>query len=281
MGKHALVSVPTLLLLLFASAEKVTPADEAGSCVIRGKAVFEGKAPRRKRIKMVDADPKCEAVHADAPALFETVVVGDDGALQNVFVYVKEGLGDQKFDVPTEPVMLDQKGCQYHPHVFGIQVKQPLEIFNSDPTTHNIRSLAKAGSFNIGMPAKEEPWSVTKKFRKAEPAVVAKVKCEIHAWMSAYVGILPHPFFSVSGGRRDVCYRSLVPRGLRDRGLAREVRDGGAGGHGGRRRGEGAPLHREDRGRQETRVHLAGDVGLGRFVATLAGVAYPRWNEAG
>jgi hypothetical protein len=198
MTKHGVISVSTLFLLLFAAANEVTPAGEGGSAVIKGKVVFEGKAPKPKKIKM-SADPKCMEIHGDTPALFGTLLVGEAGELQNVLVYVKEGLEDRKFETPTEPVVLDQKGCEYYPHVFGIQVKQPLEIFNSDPTTHNIRSLAKAGSFNIGMPAKEEPWSLSKKFRKAEPNIVAKIKCEIHAWMSAYVAILPHPFFSVSG----------------------------------------------------------------------------------
>ena len=84
--------------------------------------------------------------------MFETFVV-KDGGLDNVFVYVKDGLGNYFFDTPTEPVKLDQKGCRYHPHVFGIRVGQPLEIVNSDPTLHNIHALPKANQeFNNGQP---------------------------------------------------------------------------------------------------------------------------------
>ena len=81
------------------------------------------------------------------------MVVGGDGALQNVFVYVKDGLGDLRFPVPATPVVLDQKGCRYVPHVFGIQVGQPLEIVNSDPTLHNVHALAETNrEFNMGQP---------------------------------------------------------------------------------------------------------------------------------
>ena len=83
----------------------------------------------------------------------ETIVVGADGGLRNVFVYVKDGLGNLRFPVPATPVVLDQKGCRYVPHVFGVQVGQPIEIVNSDPTLHNIHALAQTNrEFNMGQP---------------------------------------------------------------------------------------------------------------------------------
>ena len=90
MTKHRVISVSTLFLLLFAVTNEVTPADEGGSAVIKGKVVFEGKAPKPKKIKM-SADPKCMEIHGDTPALFQTLLIGEAGELQNVLVYVKEG----------------------------------------------------------------------------------------------------------------------------------------------------------------------------------------------
>ena len=86
------------------------------------------------------SDPRC----INPGAVTETVVTGADGGLQNVFVYVKDGLGNLSFPVPATPVVLDQKGCQYRPHVFGVQVGQPIEILNSDATLHNIHAWPMA-----------------------------------------------------------------------------------------------------------------------------------------
>lgn len=164
----------------------------AGS--ITGKVNFTGTAPQGEQISM-SADPVCASLHSE-PVFAETVIVNDNGTLRNVFVYVKEGLEGKTFPAPTEAVTIDQKGCQYHPHVFGIQVGQPLEIVNSDATLHNVHSLAeKSKQFNLGMPL--QGMKLTKKFEN--PEVMAKLKCDVHPWMSAYIGVLSHPFYSVTG----------------------------------------------------------------------------------
>ena len=99
----------------------------------------------------MDSDPNC--VQAGVTATDETVVVGDAGALQNVFVYVKDGLGDLRFPIPSPPIVLDQKDCRYVPHVLGVQMGQSLEILNSDPTLHNVHAIPAANQeFNTGQP---------------------------------------------------------------------------------------------------------------------------------
>jgi len=143
----------------------------------------------------MNADPNCAALHNE-PVKAETVIVNDNGTLRNVFVYVKEGVEGKTFEVPQTAVTIDQKGCQYHPHVFGIQIGQAFEIINSDATLHNIHSLAeKSKQFNLGMPI--QGMKLNKKFD--QPEIMVKLKCDVHPWMSAYVGVLPHPFFSVTG----------------------------------------------------------------------------------
>jgi hypothetical protein len=174
------------------------PAGEpaaAGSGSITGKITFTGEAPKATPIKM-DADPYCKSQHAEA-VTSESVVTNPDGTLRNVFVYVKAGLpAGQTYAAPTEPAVLDQHGCTYRPHVMGIMVGQPLQILNSDGTLHNIHSLAKSSKqFNIGMPTKG--MQVTQKFTGEE--VMVKVKCDVHPWMECYMGVLSHPFYSVSG----------------------------------------------------------------------------------
>ena len=161
---------------------------------VTGKVNFTGTAPQMEQISM-NADPVCSSLHSE-PVYAETVIANSNGTIKNVFVYVKEGLEGKTFPVPTSPVTIDQKGCQYKPHVFGIQVSQPLEIINSDSTLHNIHSLAeKNKQFNLGMPI--QGMKMTKKF--SAPEIMAKFKCDVHPWMNAYIGVLPHPYFSVTG----------------------------------------------------------------------------------
>ncbi len=142
----------------------------------------------------MDADPTCQQ-HPEA-VYTEQVVVGAAGGLNNVFVYLKEGV-QGTFPPPTAAAVLDQSGCRYRPHVFGLQVNQPLEIVNSDATLHNINAKPTANTpFNIAQPVKG--MKSTKTFTKPELGV--KFKCNVHPWMNAYAGVLTHPFFSISSG---------------------------------------------------------------------------------
>jgi plastocyanin len=184
------------------SAEPAAPAgtpsgqrvDTATAGSIKGAIALDGAAPKNEAIKM-NADPVCLRVNKD-PQFQQTYEVGGDGkSLANVFVYVKDGLGNYVFDTPTQPAKIDQQGCRYHPHVFGMRVGQPLEILNSDPTLHNIHALPKGNSeFNTGQPI--QGMKTTHTFDK--PEVMVPFKCDVHGWMNAYVGVLPHPYYAVT-----------------------------------------------------------------------------------
>jgi plastocyanin len=155
---------------------------------------LDGAAPKNAPIRM-NADPICLR-EVKTPQFMETFVVGGDGkSLANVFVYVKDGLGNYVYDTPTETITIDQKECRYHPHVFGMRVGQPLQILNSDPTLHNIHATPKVNSeFNTGQPIQGMKTNHT----FSSPEVMVPFKCDVHGWMNAYVGVLPHPYFAVS-----------------------------------------------------------------------------------
>jgi len=180
------------------SAPAATPAgqrvDTATAGSVKGVVTLDGTAPKNEGIKM-NADPVCVRENK-TPQFQETYMVGSDGkSLANVFVYVKDGLGNYVYDTPTEPARIDQKECRYHPHVFGMRVGQPLEILNSDPTLHNIHALPKNNSeFNNGQPI--QGMKMTHTFDK--PEVMVPFKCDVHGWMNAYVGVLPHPYYAVT-----------------------------------------------------------------------------------
>jgi len=178
--------------VLFAAATISHAADTAS---ISGKVDFDGTAPKRKKIR-TDADPKCAEMHADSPLYSEEVVVNPNGTLKNVFVYVKTGLEGKTYEPPKTPVELDQTGCHYVPHVFGMMAKQPLKIVNMDDTLHNIHAMpTKSREFNVGQP--NQGMETLRTF--AEPEIMVHLKCDVHPWMSAYVGVMSNPFYSVTG----------------------------------------------------------------------------------
>ncbi len=161
---------------------------------LTGKAVFKGTAPKAENIKM-DADNVCKKAHT-APVPKGDVVVSSKGELANVFIYVKEGV--KKESIPADKpaaITFDQHGCMYTPHVFGVRVGQGIKILNSDPTLHNVHALPKSNAgFNMGMATKGQ--TIEKSFTK--PETMVRIKCDVHGWMTAYVGVLDHPYFGVS-----------------------------------------------------------------------------------
>ena len=160
-----------------------------------------------KPIKMA-ADPICDGQHAGGPARSEWLLAKDDGSLRNVFVYVEDGLNGKKFDIPSEPVVLDQIGCIYVPHVIGVQAGQNIDILNSDGTLHNVHSMPKNKNntaFNEAMPGARK--KITKKFDDEE--VMVRMKCDVHPWMGAYIGVMNHPYFAVTDENGNFTIKNL------------------------------------------------------------------------
>jgi plastocyanin len=178
-----------------ASAPAGMKVDPATAGDVTGLVVIEGTAPKNEPIKM-NADPTC-LKQAPGAQLQETFLVGSDGkSLGNVFVYVKDGLGNYVYDPPTTAAVIDQQGCRYRPHVLGVRVGQRIEILNSDPTLHNIHATPKANTeFNTGQPMQGMKTEHTFKAKE----VMVPFKCDVHGWMNAYAGVLDHPYFFVTG----------------------------------------------------------------------------------
>jgi plastocyanin len=179
-------TIGTLLGILMVGFSSLFAGD------VTGKVSFAGTAPQMARLRM-DADRFCRAAHK-SPVTSEEVVVNKNGTLKNVLVYVKGSVAG-KFSAPKDKALFDQAGCVYLPHVLGVQTGQQVEIRNSDNTLHNVHTLSeKNPSFNAGQPIKGH--KLTKKFDKAE---TFRVKCDVHSWMGAYIGVFDHPFFAVTG----------------------------------------------------------------------------------
>jgi len=184
-----------LRLAIVLVALSVSPGIVYAAGTITGTITFDGKVPTLKPLAM-DADPVCAKKHAK-PVPNEMLVLGNGNTMGNVMVWVSKGLPAGKtWPAPKTPVTLDQNGCMYVPHVMGIMVGQQYKILNSDGVLHNIHTLPKINAqFNKGMPPTLK--EATTVFEK--PEEVFHIKCDVHPWMSAYMAVFNHPFFSVTG----------------------------------------------------------------------------------
>ena len=176
---------------------------------IQGKITFDGKAPKMKPLRM-DADPVCVANNEVAPRK-EWLILDENNGLKNVLVFVKESPSNSltgDYSPPENPAVIDQNGCVYVPHVMGVMVGQKLDILNSDGTLHNIHALPKVNKeFNKAMPRSKKQMTV--QFDKSEKPF--KVKCDVHPWMGAFIGVFDHPYFAVTGDDGSYVISGLEP----------------------------------------------------------------------
>jgi plastocyanin len=153
------------------------------------------------------AEPTCARVHA-TPVTTQNVLAGADGALQNVVVYLKGDFSQYAFEAASSPVMLDQRGCLYTPHVIALRAGQPIHVTNSDQTTHNIHPVpVNNREWNESQPPGASP--IMQSFAREEVAV--PVKCNVHPWMQSYVAVLSHPYFQVTGADGSFSLRNVPP----------------------------------------------------------------------
>jgi plastocyanin len=169
------------------------PFDVATAGNVQGMIMFEGTPPDPVHLDMA-SEPECDA-HWDGEAMREDVRVRD-GHLANVFVYVKEGLEGMQFPRTRQAALIDQLGCRYTPHVSGVMPGQTVTFKNSDPVMHNINATPSVNRpFNFSQPAQNMENDRT----FAQPEVMIPVRCDVHGWMRAYIGVVPHPYHAVSG----------------------------------------------------------------------------------
>jgi len=178
---------------LFVTAAWAVAQDNA---VIKGKALFKGTAPRREVLD-TSKDPNCKKNKAKIGDYQVIVNKTDPPTLRNVLVSVKEGLGDRTFKAPDKPVTITQVGCEYEPHILALMEGQALKVLNGDETNHNIHFLPKKNEeHNFSQP---KPDAVGKELKLVAEDLPIKVKCDVHPWMGAWVGVFKHPFFAITG----------------------------------------------------------------------------------
>jgi plastocyanin len=188
------------------AAPPPTPIDQTTVGEVTGKISFDGAKPKQQRI-MMDQDPVCVQKHS-SPVVAEDGGVNDNGTLPNAFIYVKAGAEKYTFAPPADPVILDQDGCMYKPHVLGIMAGQTLKIVSSDATTHNIHPMPKDNrEWNMSQAPGAAP--IEQKF--ARPEIMVPVKCNQHPWMRAWIGVTSNPFFAVSASDGTFTIKGLPP----------------------------------------------------------------------
>jgi hypothetical protein len=188
------------------SSSPTATVDPATAGSISGTVVLDGAPPALKPIDM-SATPACVQANP-SPVVPPIVVTGENGALANVVVYVKDGLGRYKFDTPTEIVALGQKNCMYDPHVVALMTNQPFEVQNNDPTLHNVHPMPKR---NRQWSSSQPAGSAALKSTFGRPEFAMEVLCNVHPWMRAWVFVFDHPYFAVTSKSGKFELKNLPP----------------------------------------------------------------------
>jgi len=183
--------------------EQQTPAPPV---TVKGGVRLKGEMPKRNRLK-VDGDPKCAALHGGTPLLADDIVADAAGHVQWAIVYVKDGLGELKFTPPKTPVLVEQKGCRFEPHVFGVMAGQEVKFRNGDPLMHIIHVIPR-NNREFGF-SQEKPGEEREKIFANKETI--KVICDVHPWMAAWAVVLDHPFHAVTGPDGKYSIRGLPP----------------------------------------------------------------------
>jgi plastocyanin len=216
MKNHFLILFLALTLLSCNQSQNFKPAgsssaqpqaapmviDKATAGAITGIITFQDTAPKLPALDMTQ-DPACPTTPQSSD-----VVAVKDGKLANVFIYVKEGLGQGSFAAPSEPAVLDQKGCRYVPHVLGMMAGQKLKVLNDDTAQHNVHPMPRDNpEWNeTQMPRGD---AIEKTFQHSE--IMMPVQCNQHPWMKMYLNVMPNPFFAVSGADGTFQIKDLPP----------------------------------------------------------------------
>jgi plastocyanin len=195
MTRHSLSSaVAVAALVSLGGVPGASPAagGPAGGGNVTGHVRLAGQPPANALIRM-GVDPMCSRANAGKRVMQETVVTDKEGGLANVFVRVAGKF--PQTPVPSQPVAIDQRGCVYVPRVVGARVGQTLQVRNSDALLHNVHSVStRQNAFNVGQPIQ----GMTNDFRLKDEEVMLPIKCDIHRWMTTYVGVVSHPYFAVT-----------------------------------------------------------------------------------
>jgi plastocyanin len=179
------------------SAPVFTTIDWSTAGAIQGTVHYVKSPPKAIEIDM-NQDPACTL----GPTLYsEQYVVSNGGGFGNVFIYIKDGLGNRVYAAPTTPVDIDQKGCRYVPHVVGVMVGQPVRFTNSDPTMHNVHmvpTVAGNQAVDISQPPANGANGAQDERTFKSPELMMPVRCNNHPWMQAFINVSANPFFAVS-----------------------------------------------------------------------------------
>jgi hypothetical protein len=204
--KKTYLSIAILASLLLGMTMFCAAGDPAsGGASVAGVVKFQGTAAKPTRIDM-SADPFCAKAHSSPPST-EDLQVGAKGGVENVVVYISDGLGATTFPVPDQPAVMEQKGCQYKPHVLAMRAGQKLSVINSDATTHNIHPMPNNNrEWNVSQP---HGVPVEQVFAREEIAI--SVKCNVHPWMRSYIAVIKNPYFAVTDSNGNFDLRDLPP----------------------------------------------------------------------
>ena len=176
---------------------------QAGYGTIKGRLVWESaEVPSLKVLVAKGEAQKDPQVCARVEAIpsRELVVDPSSKGVQYGFAYLVKPQGEyssaaKELVAKAPKVEIDQKNCEFIPHVSALHQSQGLVLKSSDPVTHNIRFTSFTnGAFNQVLSPNGQVDLKLIEERRPIP-----LSCDIHPWMRGYVMVFAHPFFAVTG----------------------------------------------------------------------------------
>jgi plastocyanin len=191
------------------AGQQYTAIDMTTAGTVQGTIHYTKAAPKPVEIDM-SQDPACTL----GPTNYSEGAVVNKGGFTNVFIYVKDGLGNKIYAAPSQPVTIDQKGCRYVPHVVGVMVGQPVQFTNSDPTMHNIHMMPTVQgnqAVDLSQPPSNGQNGAHDQATFGKPELMMPVRCNNHPWMQAFINVAPNPFYAVSDATGNYVIHGLPP----------------------------------------------------------------------
>jgi plastocyanin len=148
--------------------------------------------PRANPLIRMGADPNCLKINAGKRVYEELVLKSSDGGLANAFVHIAGAPNASG----SGSVTLDQQGCTYHPRILPAQVGQTLIIKNDDSTLHNVHAVDPSKKYDFDQAQPSAGMTLNVPLKSEE--IMLHVKCNVHPWMSGYIGIAGNPYYALS-----------------------------------------------------------------------------------
>ncbi len=181
------------------SAAPTASVATSGWGTLKGQIKYGGEPKDPKILQAQGKAEKNPEICAVKAAIVSERLVVDKASkgVKNVLVYIPRPTSvneDAKKAAVSTPILFDQKGCVFEPHVLGMMAGAPVTLKSSDSTNHNVNITLKVSPFNSTIP----PGGSAEFKTQGPERTPGQVVCDIHSWMTSWWMVLDNPYIAVT-----------------------------------------------------------------------------------